>query len=102
MLNISRKVAVAALLATTFGVSVAATSTPAAARGWGAPVAAGIIGGLALGAIAASANAHAYYPPPAAYYPPAPAYYPVCQRENQPTYDQWGNFVGWRPVRVCN
>jgi hypothetical protein len=61
----------------------------------------GIIGGLALGALAASAAPHYYAPPPAYYYPPEPAYYPACENESRPLYDRWGNVVGWRPVQVC-
>lgn len=102
MPTFTRKAAIAALVAVTFGAGIAATSTPAAAHGWGVPVAAGIIGGLAVGALAASADAHYYAPPPAYYYPPEPAYYPVCYRENRPVYGPWHEFLGWRPVRVCS
>ena len=59
--------------------------------GWGAPVAAGVIGGLALGALAGSAYPYGAY---------APAY-GGCYLQNQPAYDAWGNFVGYQPVRVC-
>ncbi|WP_051952967.1 hypothetical protein [Methylocapsa aurea] len=58
---------------------------------WGAPVAAGILGGLALGAVAGAAYPYGGY---------APAY-GGCYMQNQPAYDGWGNFVGYRPVRVC-
>lgn len=59
--------------------------------GWGAPVAAGLIGGLALGAAAAAS--HPYY---GGYYSRA------CYPADQPVYDDWGNFLGYRRVRVCN
>lgn len=102
MPNFTRKALIGALAALTLGASVAATTTPAAARGWGVPIAAGIIGGLALGAIAAGAHAHDYAPAPAYYYPPEPAYAPACHRENRPVYGAWNEFLGWRPVRVCD
>jgi hypothetical protein len=102
MPNVTRKAAIGALAALTLGTSVVTTTTPAAARGWGVPVAAGIIGGLALGAIAASARPHYYAPPPAYAYPPEPAYYPVCRTESRPVYGPWHEFLGWRPVRVCD
>jgi hypothetical protein len=48
---------------------------PAAARDQGGAIAAGVIGGIAAGAlIAGAANANNRPPPPA--YAPAPAYYP--------------------------
>lgn len=58
--------------------------------GWGGPAAVGVIGGLALGAVAASAYPYGY------------GYgYRSCGVQNQPVYDGWGQFVGYRPVRVC-
>ena len=59
--------------------------------GWGGPVAAGVIGGLALGALAGSAYGY------------GPAYYGYgrCYWQNQPAYDAWGNFSGYQPVQVC-
>jgi hypothetical protein len=75
-----------------------ATASPAMAGGWNhhwnGPVAAGVIGGLALGAIASSA-----YGSPA--YEEAPIY-GGCYLTQRPAYDYWGNFVGYRRVRVCN
>ncbi len=56
--------------------TVAGAATPSFARDGGA-IAAGVIGGTALGLLAGSAAAGAYAPPPppAYYAPPAPAYY---------------------------
>jgi hypothetical protein len=72
---------------------------------WNGPVAAGILGGLAVGAIAGTRPGYNYYPPG---YPPAPAYYddtdqpPVyCRRVRQPLYNSYGDFAGYRHVRVC-
>jgi hypothetical protein len=48
-----------------------------------------VIGGLSLGALAGSACAY------------GPAYYGRCYSQNQPAYDGWGNFSGYRPAQVC-
>ena len=68
-------------------------------------MAAGVLGGLAVGAIAAGA-AGAYYPPYPAYGPGyAPGYGPAyggCYLQRQPMFDGYGNFVGYRRFRVCN
>ncbi|MFD2676687.1 hypothetical protein [Camelimonas lactis] len=47
---------------------------------------AGLVGGLALGAIAASAMT-------------AP---PVCYVSREPVIDPWGNVIRYRAVRVCD
>ena len=96
-MNIVRKTVLAGLAAATLATGVAGASAPAAAwyrGGWGAPVAAGVIGGLAAGAIIGSA-ARPYY------YTPAPVYEP-CYRARRPVYDAYGDFAGYRFVRVCN
>jgi hypothetical protein len=62
--------------------------------GWGAPVAAGILGGLALGAAAAASQP--YYGYGGGYYARS------CYPADQPVVDDWGNVVGYRRVRVCN
>lgn len=67
---------------------------------------AAIFGGLAAGAILGGALAAGSR----AYAAPAPVYVddePVvvrrrCWRERQAVYDDWGDFAGYRPVRVCN
>jgi hypothetical protein len=109
-----RKAAIGALAALTMGTGFTVTATPLAAQGWrggyrwhagywhrgygwyggyygwGGPVAAGILGGLALGALAGSAYAY------------GPAYYGSgCYWQNRPVYDSWGNFAGYAPVQVC-
>ena len=87
--------------ALTFGVVV---SAPARAADGGA-IAAGVIGGVALGALAAGAAHAAPPPPPPAYYAPAyaPGYYPPppphCWREPRQVWDGYGYVT--RPVRVC-
>lgn len=81
-------------------------------RGWGPGVAAGVIGGLALGAMAAGA-AHNYYPAPV-YEEPRPVYpaygygaydedaAPVCHKEWRPVYRSDGHYVRDRQVTICN
>ncbi len=104
MISSLKKMAIGAtVLATIAGTAV----VPAQAREGGA-IAAGVIGGLALGAIAGSAAANnGYYnngyPPPPAYAQPvygAPAY-GGCYFARQPVYDEDGDLVGHRRVRVC-
>jgi hypothetical protein len=61
----SKRIFVAAIAA----FALVAASVPASAKGNGGAIAAGIVGGIALGALAASAaNANRVYPPP----PPPP------------------------------
>ncbi len=94
-MNVSwKKVTVGALAALTLGLSLA---TPASAQyyrggGWGPgpAVAAGVIGGMALGAAAAGAANGPYYGPG-----------PACWVERRPVYDEYGNFIGRRRMRVC-
>jgi hypothetical protein len=96
MLNLKKTgmaVAAAALLA----AATIVAPQPAEARG--GAVAAGIIGGLAAGALIGAAAAHPYYGP--GYYGPAPVYYgPNCWWQRERFWDGWGWRV--RRVRVCN
>ena len=92
----TRKIITASLAALTLGGAVAATATPAAAwcNGWtcysdgprGGAIAAGVIGSLALGAMAASAA--------------QPRYYDTCVQRTA-VYDDWGRFRGYRRIRVA-
>lgn len=89
-------IAAAAIIA----VAAIAAPQPAEARGNGGAVAAGIIGGLALGAIIAGSSRPAYS---SGYYAygPGPAYYgPRCYTQRERFWDGWG----WRTrrVRVCD
>jgi hypothetical protein len=70
-------------------------------RGWGGgAIAAGIIGGLALGALAVGGSRRAYAEP---VYATDPVYDgPVCHRAARPVYDAWGRYVGERMVRICD
>ena len=72
-------------------------ATPAQAGGWGGPVAAGVIGGLALGAILSQnqpyyGNGYAYGN--------SYAYGGNCYLEERPVYNRWNRFLGYRNVRV--
>ena len=101
----------AALL--TLSGAVATSSTPAQAREGGA-IAAGVLGGLAVGAIAgsAAANSNAYYrggygyaPPRTVYVEPAyapPPPPPRCHRELVRFWDEDEGAYIERPRRVCD
>lgn len=86
-------------------LSLAAAQTPAQARD-GAVIAAGILGGLALGGLAAAA---ATPPAPAYPYPyPVYGYQPIygaaplhCWHERRRAFDEDGS-VFYRRVRVCD
>lgn len=93
-------------VAATAAVLLAAVSTSADARCRGCAVGAGVIGGLAAGAIIGSAIANsgpAYPAPPPAYYAPPPAYVvdePVCRIERHRYWDGYGYRI--RRVEVCD
>jgi hypothetical protein len=67
--------------AAAIGLASLAAPAPANAGCYGCAVGAGVLGGIAAGAIIGSAIANnpppppAYYPPPPGYYPPPPAAY---------------------------
>ena len=93
-------VAIAAVSVLALSVSA---SEPAFARNGGA-VAAGVIGGLAVGAIVGSQVNRNYYGGPA--YVDQPAYvvdpgYRRCHTERHEVVDRYGN-VRLRRVRVCD
>ena len=109
MVRFARPFAAAALAAVALGSATMAT--PAAADGWhhgygyhgggwghGPGIAAGVIGGLAVGAlIAGAANAHSYAAPAPVYVEEAPR----CWNDRVAQYDEWGRFVGYGYQRVC-
>ena len=117
MTTILKRTISGALAAATLGLTVAAT--PASAGYWGpgwgwhhhggwggGAVAAGVIGGLALGAIAANSAYPGGYGGYGGYYPAYPAYgyggYGGCYIQRQPVYDPYGNFIGYHRVRFCH
>lgn len=124
-----RKTLTGALAALTFGGAIAASTLEASAgprrharqhsNNLGGAAAIGIIGALALGAIAASSarrNSHnsygygAYHDPysrshqtyNSGYYQ-ASGYPEVqCYKEKRAVHDEWGRFTGFQKVRVCH
>ena len=91
-----KKTLTASLAALTLGMTVLSTATPANARGGGL-LAAGIIGGLVLGAVAAgAANAQP------GYYAPQRVYGGECWMERRAVHNRWGDGIGYRRIRVCN
>jgi hypothetical protein len=111
-----RKALTGTITALVLGATVITSATPASADwrghrrhgghggGKGAAIAAGIIGGLALGALAAGA---ARADTRRSYYAPAPAYAPSysfggCYDIEKPAYNRWGQFLGYRLVTVCD
>lgn len=89
-------------VATAAALAIAGTTVApqkADAHCYGCAVGAGVIGGLAAGAIIGSAVSRPYYGygyGPGYYYGPAPAYYgPHCWWRRH-----WTPY-GWRAVRVC-
>ena len=101
MTSFAKKVLIGGTTAAMLAGAVAASSVPAQAQ-WhrnGGAVAAGVLGGLAVGAIAGSVAANANgYP---AYAAPAPVYGGGCYLERRPVYDEYGEVIGHRRVRVC-
>ena len=98
--------------AITAGVSMAVSTAPAEAQwrrgGYGPGIALGLGAGILGGAIIASQRP--YYYGGGGYYAPAyaapvygaPVYGAPCWRERRPVHDSWGNFRGYRVIRVCN
>lgn len=84
-------------------LALASVATPQYAEAHdGGAVAAGIIGGLAAGALigAAVSQPHYYYRPPY-YYAPGPVYYPRhCWWRHVRYWNGWR--WRWHPVRVCD
>ena len=103
MTSFLKKTAIGAVALMTLPGAIAATTTAASARNGGA-IAAGVVGGLAAGAIAGSvlSNAnqgYAYGAP--AYAAPQPVYGGGCYFTRQAVYDEDGQPAGYRRVRVC-
>ena len=103
----SRKTISGCLTAATLGLFVAASVAPASAEwrghdrdGWGAPAAAGLIGGLALGALVGSAASAPAYGPSVVYDEPVYQEH-ACWIQNRPVYGRFGETIGYRRFRVC-
>ena len=95
-----KKSLIAIAAVTALGLATVAAPQPAQARH--GRIAAGIVGGLALGGILGAAAANGpYYYGPRPYYGPGPVYYgPDCYWTRSRYWDGWR----WRfqPVRVCD
>ena len=93
----AKKIASLTLAALVVGGATSASISPAAAGGWdhhwNAPLAGGILGGMILGSVISGANAQVGYDD-------APVY--ECHRERRAILNEYGDFVGYRRVRVCN
>ena len=98
--------------AAVIGLATTAAPSTANARCVGCAVGAGIIGGIAAGAIIAGATRPAYaypgYAPVTGYDPyyeyaaPGPVACPGGYWARRPIVDRWGNFVGYsRPRFFC-
>ena len=95
-----RKVLVALLVAS----SLFMTLTPVPARAENGNIAAGVIGGLAVGTLlGAAASSPRYYAPPPRYYAPEPVYIQECYwTRGEPVFDRYRG-AWFRPrVRVCD
>lgn len=93
------------------GLASLAASAPANAGCFGCAVGAGVIGGVAAGAIIGSAIANSPPPPPPGYYPPPPppGYYPPPGYAQLAPGCYWGKRRVWvegygyqvRTVQIC-
>jgi hypothetical protein len=88
-------------LAAAATIAVAAIAAPPPAEARGGRIAAGIIGGLAVGALVGAAANGGYYGYGPGYYAygPGPYYGPGCFWRRERFWDGWGWRV--RRVRVC-
>jgi hypothetical protein len=82
-------------------LAVMVAPQPAAAGGHGGAVAAGVIGGLAVGAIVGSQANRGYYGGPGYYDSGYQPVYGGCRVERQQVVDQYGNYRT-RRIRVCD
>ena len=91
-MNAAKKFATATIAALTIGATVALTAAPAEAK-FGRKRA--FWGGVGIGLLGAGlVGAHAYH----GHY----GYYGGCWRDKRPVYNRWGEFRGYRWIRVCN
>ncbi len=85
-----KKAALGALAAATLVTGLSTSASAYCPGCWVGPgIAAGVVGGAMLGAAAANANRDPYYGGG------------ECWMERRPVYDEYGNMIGRRRVRVC-
>jgi len=86
-----KKTVFGAVAATLLAASLSAPASANDGAAVGAGIAAGLLGGAMIGAAAANADR-------------GPVVYedaPECWMERRPMYDEFGNYIGRRRVRVC-
>lgn len=87
---LAKKFVTATIAALSIGATIALTAAPAEAK-FGRKGA--FFGGLAVGLLGAGiASSHAYHNHGYGY---------SCWTEKRPRYNRWGNFRGYRYIRVC-
>ncbi|MGE3645838.1 MAG: hypothetical protein AB7F96_18485 [Beijerinckiaceae bacterium] len=91
---VAKKFAAATVAALSIGATLAVTASPAEAR-YGRNGA--FFGGLAAGLVGAAIVGSAAHAHGGGYY-----YGGSCWREKRPVYNRWGDFRGYRYIRVCN
>ncbi len=89
---LSKKALTGAMGAIALAGAMAASAAPAEARSGrnAAWIAGGVAAGLLGAAVVSNAYAHPTY-----------SYAPSCWRERQQVHNRFGEFVGYRSVRVC-
>jgi hypothetical protein len=92
---------IALTAASAFALVAVVSSQPAFAGGNGGAIAAGVVGGLAVGAIIGSQANRNYYGGPGYYESGYQPVYNSCHTERQQFEDGYGN-VRVRNVRVCD
>jgi hypothetical protein len=91
MTTVAKKFVTAAVAALSIGATVALSASPAEAKfGRRGAFFGGVAAALVGSAIVAS-HAHAYH-----------GYGYSCWREKRPVFNRWGDFRGYRYIRVCN
>jgi hypothetical protein len=93
MTTVAKKFVTAAVAALSIGATVALSASPAEAKfGRKGAFFGGVAAALVGSAIIAShAHAHRGY-----------GYGYSCWREKRPVFNRWGDFRGYRYIRVCN
>jgi hypothetical protein len=88
-------------LAAISALTLTMVSQPASARDNGGAIAAGVIGGLAAGAIIGSQTNRGYYGGPGYYESGYQPVYSNCRFERERFVDQYGRYHS-RRIRVCD
>ena len=95
-----KRILTATAAAAALAIATVAAPQHADAHWHGGGVAAGIIGGLAAGALIGAAASQPYYGPPP-YYAPGPVYYgPECYWRHVRRWTPYG--WRWYRVRICH